>query len=108
MGLFKRSKKEPLDLPEVDESLTKEEPRTVNVAVENLKTISDADRIQGMLREGKVVFLRIKDMRTKDITELKRTVERLKKTVVASDGDIVGIEEDVLVLCPPNVRVHRG
>jgi len=107
MGLFDRGKKEPADLPELDESLT-EESRNVSVAVENLKGYADAEKIQSMVREGKIVFLRIKALRDADINELKRTVEKLKKTIVASDGDIVGIEEDVLVLCPPNAKVYRG
>ncbi|MEM5810776.1 MAG: cell division protein SepF, partial [Candidatus Aenigmatarchaeota archaeon] len=78
------------------------------VAVETLKAFSDAERIQEMVREGKLVFLRIKEMRENDINELRRAVEKLKKTIAASDGDIVGVDEDVLIVCPQNARVYRG
>lgn len=108
MALFgKQPEQNPEDRVELNEDLFKEE-RTVSVAVENLKAFSDAERIQGMVREGKLVFLRIKEMRENDINELKRAVERLKKTINASDGDIVGVDEDVLIICPPNARVFRG
>lgn len=107
MGLFGNSKKEPTDLPELDESMTKEDTN-VTVAVENLKGYADAERVQAMVREGKIVFLRIKSLRDSDINELKRTVDKLKKTIVASDGDILLSEEDVLILCPPNAKVYRG
>ena len=108
MALFGKPREQnPEDRVELDENAFKEE-RQVSVAVENLKAFSDAERIQGMVREGKLVFLRIKEMRENDINELKRAVERLKKTINASDGDIVGVDEDVLIVCPPFARVFRG
>jgi len=108
MALFgKPPEQNPEDRVELDENAFREE-RSVHVAVENLKAYSDAERIQGMVREGKLVFLRIKELREDDINELKRAVERLKKTINASDGDIVGVDEDVLICCPPNARVFRG
>ena len=107
MGLFGKSKPDSNEMPELDESMTKED-MNISVAVENLKGYSDAERIQAMVREGKIVFLRIKSLRDSDINELKRTVEKLKKTIVASDGDILLSEEDVLILCPPNTKVYRG
>src|SRR3989338_8480319 len=108
MALFgKQPEENPEDRIELDEDAFREE-RSVSVAVENLKAFSDAEKIQGMIREGKLVFLRIKELREADINELKRSVERLKKTINASDGYIVGVDEDVLICCPPNARVFRG
>lgn len=80
----------------------------VDVRVENLKDFADTSRIQEMLREGKIVFLKIKDLRQKDLTELKRAVDKLKKTCVAMDGDIVGVDEDFLVLTPSFAKIWRG
>lgn len=107
MALFGKSPDIHEDKVELNEEMFKEE-RNVSVAVENLQAFSDAEKIQEMVREGKVVFLRIKEMRENDINELKRAVERLKKTIAASDGDIVGVDEDVLIVCPPYARVFRG
>ncbi|MBI2545222.1 MAG: cell division protein SepF [Candidatus Aenigmarchaeota archaeon] len=107
MGLFGNKKPESNEMPELDESMTQQDS-TITVAVENLKGYADAERVQGMVREGKIVFLRIKSLRDSDINELKRTVDKLKKTIVASDGDILLAEEDVLILCPPNAKVYRG
>ncbi|MBU5537311.1 MAG: cell division protein SepF [Candidatus Aenigmatarchaeota archaeon] len=107
MTLFSKSKQTPQELHELSEDAFKEE-RNFSVAVETLKAFSDAERIQEMVREGKLVFLRIKEMRENDINELRRAVEKLKKTIAASDGDIVGVDEDVLIVCPQNARVYRG
>ncbi len=98
---------EPADRVELDETFFKEE-MNMNVVVENLHTFADTERVLSQIRNGKIVFLRIKELRMNDINELKRAVERLKKTINASDGDIVGVEEDVLIVCPSNARVFRG
>ncbi len=108
MALFKKQPEQPMeDRVELDEDVFREE-RHVGVVVENLKAFSDAEKIQDMIREGKVVFLRIREMRETDINELKRAVEKLKKTVYASNGDIVGVEEDMLIICPPSAKIFRG
>jgi SepF-like predicted cell division protein (DUF552 family) len=95
------------DWVELDSSAFKENV-DINVGVENLKSFSDTDRIQTMVRDGKIVFLRIRDLRQKDISELKRAVDKLKKTCSAIDGDIIGIDEDFLVMTPSFARIWRG
>ena len=85
-----------------------EEGRKINVMIESLDDYMDVERILKFLREGSIVFLRIKPLRDKDLGELKRSVARLKKTVSAIDGDIVGIDENFLVLTPQNAKVYRG
>ena len=80
----------------------------INVRIETLKDFIDTDRIQQMVREGTIVFLKIKELRQKDVSELKRSVEKLKKTCTAMNGDIVGIDEDFLVITPPYAMIYRG
>jgi SepF-like predicted cell division protein (DUF552 family) len=105
---LKPKKEEPKEeFFEIDTSALAEE-RKVNVRIENLKDFSDTDRIQQMLRDGNVIFLRIKDLREEDISELKRAVDRLKKTCTAMNGDMVGVDEDFLIITPSFARVYRG
>ncbi len=79
----------------------------VGIRIEKLDDFSDTDRILKTLREGSIVFLRIKGLKDKDIGELKRSVERLKKTVMAQNGEIVGVEQDWLLLTPDFATVHK-
>ena len=95
------------DWLELDTSAFKDKT-SVDVRVEILKDFAGIGRIQGMLREGTIVFLKIKDLRQKDLTELKRAVDKLKKTCVAMDGDIIGVDEDFLVLTPNYAKIWRG
>lgn len=102
----KLGKKEEEEFVEVETGF--EEENKVNVKIDTLKSYADVDRVLQFLREGHIIFLRIKDLRTKDINELKRAVEKLKKTCAAMDGDLVGVEEDFLVITPKFARVYRG
>ena len=79
----------------------------VSIVVEKLSEFSDTKRVLKQVREGHIIFLRIKGLKDKDIGELKRAVERLKKTVMASNGEIIGIEQDWLILTPEHAAVQR-
>lgn len=99
--------KEGEEFIEIDESLL-EEKEEVNVKIENLSSFADVERIQESLREGNVVLVKIKEMRDRNLEELKRCVERLKKTCMAMNGDIAIAHDDFLVLTPEFVRIYRG
>ncbi len=92
---------------ELDNSAFKEDTN-VRVRIETLQNFGDTDRIQYLIRDGNIVFLRIKDLRQRDLTELKRSVDKLKKTCTAMDGDIIGVDEDFLILTPNTARIFRG
>ncbi len=77
------------------------------IKVEKLNDFADTERVLKLLREGSIVFLKIKNLREKDIGELKRAVEKLKKSVIANNGDIAGVEENWLVLTPEYAAVER-
>lgn len=79
----------------------------IAISIENLNEFADAERILRAVRKGNIVFLKIKSLKDKDIGELKRAVEKLKKAVIANSGDIVGIEQDWLVLTPEHVGIER-
>ncbi|HLC76725.1 MAG TPA: cell division protein SepF [archaeon] len=83
------------------------EERKLMVEVERLDNYADADRLQRKVREGNVLIVKIKDLKAKDMEELKRSVDKLRKTCLAINGDIAGMGEDWLVLTPATARVHR-
>jgi len=105
MALFRKKEPQEESYIEVDESTS--DKSTINIKIEKLRNFSDTERVQNQVRDGNVVFLNIKDLRQKDINELKRSVERLKKTTAANNGDIVGVDEDFLILTPKFARVFR-
>jgi SepF-like predicted cell division protein (DUF552 family) len=108
-GLFKKGEKEENkdEFLELDENKFNES-QEVSIRVETLGGFSDTDRIQGLVREGNVVILRTKQLRSNDIGELKKAVDKLKKTCTAMNGDIVGVSDDFLIITPPTVSIYRG
>jgi len=90
------------------EAIPEAEEGKVNVRIEKLQSYADADRVQQLVREGSVVFLKIKELRGKDINELKRAVDKLRKTCVAMNGDMVGVDEDFLIITPKFATIYRG
>jgi len=79
----------------------------IGIRVEKLNEFSDTDKILASVRKGEVIFLKIKGLKEKDIGELKRAVDKLKKTVSANNGDIAGVEQDWLILTPQHAAVQR-
>jgi SepF-like predicted cell division protein (DUF552 family) len=103
--LKKPKKEEGEEFVEIEQPI---EEGKVNVRIETLRDYIDTDRVQQLVREGNVVFLKIKELRNRDISELKRAVDKLKKTCTAMNGDIVGVDEDFLVITPNFARIFRG
>jgi SepF-like predicted cell division protein (DUF552 family) len=101
-----RPEKEEEEFIEIDTSAFRDEGK-IRVRVENLRDFPDTPRIQKLLREGNVMFIKIKDLREKNLAELRKAVNRLKKTCMAMDGDIVSVDEEYLIVTPSFARVYR-
>lgn len=60
------------------------------------------------IREGyTIALINIKPLKDKDIVELKRAVNKIKKTCDAVEGDIAGISEDWIVVTPAFAQIYR-
>ena len=60
------------------------------------------------LREGYTIALvNLKPLRDKDLVELKRAINKLKKTTDAINGDIAGFGEEWVIVAPSFVEVYR-
>lgn len=74
--------------------------------VESFEDIKDS---LDALREGyTIALINIKPLKDKDIVELKRAVNKLKKTCDAIEGDIAGFGEDWIVVTPSFAQVYRS
>jgi SepF-like predicted cell division protein (DUF552 family) len=55
-----------------------------------------------------ISILNIEPLKDKDLAELKRAIDKIKKTVEANEGDIAGFGENFLVVTPNFARVWRA
>jgi uncharacterized protein len=102
--LFKKEPEEYVEL-EFEENESKE--GKLMVKIEKLNSFSDTGKIQESVRDGNVLLVKIRDLRKKDIGELKRAVAKIRKTCLAIDGDIAGVGEDWLLVTPKTAKIHR-
>ncbi len=91
-----------LDTSEIDTPSGK-----IPIRVDKIEDFSDSDRIQKIIRAGSIVLVKIKTLKEKDLSELKRAIDKLRKTCVAINGDIAGIDEDWIILTPSFAHVAR-
>ncbi|TKJ17761.1 hypothetical protein CEE44_04480 [Candidatus Woesearchaeota archaeon B3_Woes] len=69
---------------------------------ESIKPILDS------LRDGKTIALvNIRPLKDKDLIELKRAINKLKKTTDAIEGEIAGFGEDYVVVTPSFAQIYR-
>lgn len=74
-----------------------------------IREFQDVKLVLDALRDGYTIALvNIKPLKDKDLIELKRVVNKLKKTTDAIDGDIAGFGEDWLVATPNFASVDRN
>lgn len=70
---------------------------------------SDVKPVLDSLREGHTICLvNIRPLKEKDLVELKRTINKLKKTTDALNGDIAGFGDDWLIVAPNFVEIARN
>jgi SepF-like predicted cell division protein (DUF552 family) len=73
-----------------------------------LKTFEDVNAILNILREGyTIAIIDIKQLRAKDIIELKRAISKIKKTADALEGSIAGFGENVIIVTPQFAEIYK-
>ena len=74
-----------------------------------LEDFEDVKPILDALREGYTIALvNIRPLKDKDLIELKRAINKLKKTCDAVEGDIAGFGEDYIVAVPSFAQIYRS
>ncbi len=109
LGIFNLGKKEENneeEYVELDFNSNEEAGKTY-IKVEKMEGYADSEKVQRDVRDGYIVLADIKELKEKDINELKRAITRIRKTCVAINGDIAGVGEDWIIVTPDFARVYR-
>ena len=73
-----------------------------------LKSFEDVNPILNALREGyTIAIVDIKQLRAKDVIELKRAISKIKKTADALEGDIAGFGENIIIVTPQFADIYK-
>ncbi|MCL5101570.1 MAG: cell division protein SepF [Candidatus Parvarchaeota archaeon] len=112
LNLFKKK----VDLQESNEYVElevdqKSKPTTkLYVKYYSLVKFEDASSVLNDIRSGSTLsFIKVKDIREKGgLDELKRTISKMKRSADAAEAQIVGIDEDYILVVPNFVNVSKG
>ena len=73
-----------------------------------LEDFADVKPVLDSLRDGyTVAIVNIKPLKDRDLVELKRAVNKIKKTCDAVDGDIAGFGDDWICVTPSFAEIYR-
>ena len=108
------SEAEDYDVPNVEEEYVelntevKGSDSKITVRPYILEDFADVKPILDSLREGYTIALvNIKALKEKDLVELKRAINKLKKTCDAISGDIAGFGDEWIIVAPSFVEIFR-
>ncbi len=74
-----------------------------------LKKFEDVNTILNSLREGyTIAVIDIKQLKAKDIIELKRAIAKIKKTADALEGSIAGFGENIILVTPQFAEIFKS
>lgn len=94
---------------QLDSDIDSRSNQKVIIRPYNLDDFSAVKNIIDLLREGETVLLvNIKPLREKDIVELKRAINKLKKTCEAVSGDIAGFGDDYIIVAPSFAEIYKA
>ena len=95
------------DFVELDANMSENDSKVV-IKAETLKEYDDVEKVQDHLRNDHIVWVNIGPLKETDMTNLKRAVKKLKKTVKSIDGDMAGVDEEWIVVCPRYAEIQRS
>jgi SepF-like predicted cell division protein (DUF552 family) len=74
-----------------------------------LDAFEDVKSILDFIRDGySICLIKIKALKDKDISELKRAISKIKKVCEVTNGNVVGMDEDYLIASPSFVQISKG
>lgn len=95
------------DFVELDAEMEDSDEKVV-IRAATLSEFGDVENVQQHLRDEHIVWVNIAPLKNKDMADLKRAVKRLKKTVKNVDGDMAGVDEEWIVVCPSYATIARS
>ncbi len=93
---------------EIDSPSNEDRSRVI-VRPFQLEDFEDIKPVLDSLREGHTIALvNIKPLKERDMAELKRAINKLKKTCDAIQGEIAGFGEDFIVVVPSFATIQKS
>ncbi len=95
-------KAEVIEFPEEEEPQEK-----LNIRIDHLSGLEDVERVSSLVKQGNIMFLKIKDLQKKDIGQFQTAIQKMKRVCNQFNWDLVGLEDGYLVVTPSFAKIER-
>ncbi len=93
----------------VEASISEEASKMLTLRLIVMESYGDTEDILRALRTGEtMVVVKIRPLREKDMSELKRAVNRLKTHCTATDSQLAALDDNWVIIVPPTVELERS
>ncbi len=109
LNIFNRKREEEPKIEEFTEVLQEDdEQKKINIIIEKLEGLVDADPIIKKVKDGHIVLAHIKGLRESNMEELKQSIGKIRTYTANMNGDVVGVGDEWLVVAPSSVEIKRN
>ena len=96
-------------MPIPEAKITKPSSKKLKVLTAVVEKFQDTERVLDYLRTGEyILLLKVKPLRDKDITELKRAINRIRTHCEATGADVAALDESWIVVVPQSIFIERA
>ncbi|MDI6806821.1 MAG: cell division protein SepF [Candidatus Aenigmarchaeota archaeon] len=105
--IFPKKKEEVEIEKEIEEIPEVVQKAKLQVRIENLTGIADVDRIARFIKDGDVLFLKVKELRRRDLGQFQNTLQKMKRLSVQFGWNIAATEEGYVIATPSNIKIEK-
>lgn len=98
----KKVTEDSVEFPEENEQREK-----LTIRIENVNGLGDVERIGNYLKQGNVVFVKLRDLQKKDVGLFQTVLQKMKRLSMQFNWDMVALQEGYLVVTPSFARIER-
>ena len=109
LNIFNRKREEEPKIEEFTEVPQEDDgQKKINIMIEKLEGLVDADPIIKKVKDGHIVLAHIKGLRETNMEELKQSIGKIKTYSANFGGDVVGVGDEWLIVAPASVEIKRN
>jgi len=79
----------------------------LNVRIDSLIGVDDVERVAGLVKQGNIMFVKIRELQKKDIGQFQTAVQKMKRVCSQFNWDLVGLEDGYLLITPSFAKIER-
>ncbi len=79
----------------------------ITIRIENLNGINDVERIARLVKDGSILFLRLKELQRRDVGEFQNTLQKMKRVCIQFNWDMTVVEDGYLIVTPQFAQVEK-